>query len=137
MTNLIVKWFYLFSMVEKRTNDKHETYSSMLQQASLLHSQNKLQSLPSFYAPVISHRCEFGKDTFALIERLANFAGKQSLSQQNIDSLSLQEVRAKTRSKAKDRLVQVMVQGMGAQLLATGFPISRRAGSHNRNGFDY
>ena len=102
---------------------KHTKYRPLMQKANSQIATGIRAKPPTFYAPIISHRCEFSHDTFTLIEKLASVAHRRSRTIDEFDGLTPSERSAHLRTRLKDRLVAAMATGWAEQLATTGFPL--------------
>ena len=106
---------------------KHMKYQPLVQKATNQKSTGRRKTIPIFYAPLVSHRCEISQDAYAMNERMASLAYRQAARTENYDGLMPKEASAKMRRDLKNSLVAAMARGWARQLLCAGYPLAKNS----------
>jgi hypothetical protein len=109
---------------------KQTTYSLLHKLAILQHAKGARPTIPRFMSCIMSHEGEWSPDFFDFFEDMTRLA-KAHACKDTLMGDTPSKLAASFRQNAKDRLVCVMIAGLGKGLLLAGLPsLSAVLGGH-------
>jgi len=121
--------------VQNQTNNKHRTYTPLLEIANKQTLDGFRDQNPTFLAVAITTNGEFGPETIKTIEIITKAYAHKCTKEKKLrhDGRTVEELTASFRNKLRDSLQIAVAKGLSRMITTAGWPVSSCKKNYNQS----